>query len=128
MFAHVKFNLEGEYDTTSKFISVDSGYTYDDGEIGPAQSISFDIDLDAKISSGDEIETVPSPDFPISLGFKTSKTYGVSASFREAPPDKERVDGVLRFNVDVSRRCAQSSMGRSSAGGIKRKLSSMQWS
>ena len=122
----IQFNTDGEYDTKSKTISVDTGAVYDDEEAGETQSISFDIALEAKVSS--EEDTVPSPDFPMSIGYTTSKAYAVVASLASAPPDKEPVNGILQFNVDVSRRSAQSSVGRSSAGNVKRKLSSMQWS
>lgn len=108
-------------------IQVDSGVTYNDGEGVEMQPIIFSLPLDPTIVDDvDAIELRPSLDFPFMLGYKSSKFYTVSATFGEKPP-KERVEGVLVFNVDVSKKSASSSVTRSGSVTVKRKMNRMSF-
>jgi hypothetical protein len=108
-------------------IQVDSGATYNDGEGVEMQPIIFSLPLDPTIVDDvDAIELRPSLDFPFMLGYKSSKFYTVSATFGEKPP-KERVEGVLVFNVDVSKKSASSSVTRGGSVTVKRKMNRMSF-
>ncbi|KAJ1465989.1 hypothetical protein T484DRAFT_1757011 [Baffinella frigidus] len=125
MLASVKFDPK----TTpigSKTSVFDSGYLYNDGEGGNNQCITLSVGLDAVVSTASDDSPVPSADFPISIGYTPAKAYAVSASFSAAPPDKEAIDGVLKFKIDVSKKSASASVMRGGTS-VKRKLSSMSW-
>jgi hypothetical protein len=130
MFATVKFDPDMHIsDSTIKTLTVDSGCVYHDDDGPGSQPILFDISIDPTITECDDIgiiETRPSQDFPFMMGFTSPKFHVVTATFGEKAP-KERVEAVLRFYLDVSKRSASSSVTRSS-GVCKRKLNAMSFS
>jgi hypothetical protein len=130
MFAKMKFDPETTFaDSTTKTLQIDSGCSYYDGDGIGTQPIIFDINIDPMIIQGNDfakIDTRPSQDFPFMIGYTSAKFYTVKATFGEKLP-KERVEGVLCFNVDTSKRSASSSVLRC-GGSVKRKLISMSFS
>jgi hypothetical protein len=85
MLAAVKFD-PASVTPGAKSVVFDTGFSYDDGEGGRQQAITLDVGTEPVVSASPE--DVPSPDFPISLGYSTPKGYDVVASFSAALPDK----------------------------------------
>jgi hypothetical protein len=117
---------------TSKFDSkcqVNTGYEYHDGEGVGGQPIYLQVNVAPTYTDANQDLSTPCKDFPLLMpGFSADKMYACKINLfpnTEAEPPKEAVSGVLAFYLNASKRSA--SAGLSTAGGVKRKLSSMQW-
>jgi hypothetical protein len=105
---------------------------YDDGESPGLQEIRFSINTVSQevdmACTGEGYAVAPSQDFPIMLpGYKASKSYSCVTSIaanETSDPPKERVENVLIFSINATKRSASSTVFR---GNGKRKLSSMQF-
>jgi hypothetical protein len=124
MFAGVKFD-PSTVPVNAKSQIFDTSCKYFDGEAGPSQAITLEVGIESVVGTTD-VEIVPSPDFPMSIGYSLDKAHLVTASFAAAPPDKDAVEGVLRFFLNLEQKTASSSMCR----GVvqKRKLTQMMFS
>jgi hypothetical protein len=118
---------------TSKFDSkcqVNTGYEYQDGEGPGGQPIYLEVNVAPTYTDANQDLSIPSEDLSLLMpGFSAAKMYACKINLfpnKEADPPKEAVEGVLVFYLNASKRSA--SAGLSTAGGVKRKLSSMQWS
>jgi hypothetical protein len=126
-----KFDIK-DFSGSSKLESLcnDTGYEYYDGEGVGGQKIQLRVTLAAlvKDNSLPELPEPPSKDLALVMpGYGVSKAYQCSIDLApnpDAEPPKERVTGVLAFQLNASKRSA--SAGLSVSGG-KRKLCSMQW-
>ena len=130
MIAGVKFNPQAPGLIHAKSMEFDTGCSYHDGDGDGAQKILLGVGVEPTVASDDSVEGSPRPsqDFPVMLpGYASNKMYACTTSFEAntgtADPHKDRVDGVLCFHLDASKRCATSTMFSSR----KRKLVSMQW-
>jgi hypothetical protein len=134
MFKKMKFNPEKTKikDHVKKIVEIDSGAVYCDGEGSGVQPILFTLCVEPTIvDDQNDLKVRPSIDFPFMMGYNSSKFLTVTASFGAEPP-KPAVQGVLVFNVDISKKSASSVLGRSNgpggAGGlVKRKLTQMSF-
>jgi hypothetical protein len=130
MIAGVKFNPQAPGLIHAKSMEFDTGCSYHDGDGDGAQKILLGVGVEPTVASDDSVEGSPRPsqDFPVMFpGYASNKMYACTTSFDAntdtADPHKDRVDGVLCFHLDASKRCATSTTFSSR----KRKLVSMQW-
>jgi hypothetical protein len=130
MIANVKFNPQAPGLIHTKTMEFDTGCSYHDGDGDGSQQIMLKVGLEPTMSvdSSYDGSPRPSPDFPVMLpGYGSTKMYACTTSFAEntstADPHKDRVEAVLVYHIDVSKRCATSTM----FSVKKRKLVRMQW-
>jgi hypothetical protein len=129
MVANFDTSKFGPLQANSK-CQVNTGYEYQDGEGVGGQPIYLEVNVTPTYTDANQDLSTPCKDFPLLMpGYSAAKMYSCKINLfpnKDAEPPKEQVDGVLVFYLNASKRSA--SAGLSTAGGVKRKLVSMQWS